>query len=110
MRPLFVTYACDFCDGLTKPGLLHRGFVVWRGLHPTGAREEYVFPTRADADRYRSAARLCHYEIREVLSETQIHWHPSRGTIRGLDLADHLYTIYPDHRFEPGPYRAFLAP
>ncbi len=49
-------------------------------------------------------------DIREVLAHQEIPWQVSRGSIRDLELASRLYEIYPDHRFEPKPYRAFLAP
>ncbi len=36
-------------------------------------------------------------------------WRRSGGFIEDLELADHLYEIFEDHRFEPGPHRAFLS-
>lgn len=110
MTPLFTSVVCDYCDGLKTAEFPYRGYVVWRGPVERNGREEYVFPTREDAERYRAAVDRLDAEIREVRSETEIQWHSGRGTIRDLQLADHVFTIYPDWRFEPGPYRAYLVP
>jgi hypothetical protein len=115
MTALFTSYACDWCDGLKQPVPVARGWVVWREVDPAEGdlsvegRQCYVFPTPQMADHYRTVANATG-DIREVLSEHPIRWTDGKGTIANLRLADRLYTIYPDHRFEPGPYRAFLAP
>ena len=52
MRALFISQVCDFCDGLEGDEADWAvGFVVWRG-RPTPS-DEYVFPTREDAERWR---------------------------------------------------------
>ncbi len=109
MTALFLTYVCDYCDGLKKPDKLYRGWVLWQGTPGRQGRQVYVFPTRADAERYRMAAGLDPCEIREVVSEYEIRWHRSRGSIRDVELGERLATVFPDHRFEPGPYRVFPA-
>jgi hypothetical protein len=106
MRPLFVTVVCDWCDGLVDVSAPHRGFVVWRN-RPEGS-SEYVFRTEADAARWRELQALSAYPIREVRSPSPFRWRRPSGTARGIELADHLYEIFPDHRFAPAPYRAFL--
>jgi hypothetical protein len=108
MTPLFVSYVCDWCDGLKRPTVVARGFVVWPEEVVVDAMELYVFPTREMAAHYQRSTGSSG-EIREVASEYPIRWQPGRGSIKNLRLADRLYSIYPDFRFEPAPYRAFLA-
>lgn len=109
MVQLFLTQACDYCDyGLPKERL-HRGFIVHRNNAESGSREEYVFRTRMDAERWRTAAGRDDCEIHEVYSLAPFRWHLSRGTLRDVVLADHMFEIFPDHRYEPLPHRAFLA-
>jgi len=111
MTALFTSYACDWCDGLKKPIPVARGWVIWRPGSNTSAeeRECYVFPTPQMAEYYRSVTNV-EGDVRQVLSEMPIRWSDGKGNIKNLRLAERLYTIYPDHRFEPGPFRAFLAP
>lgn len=107
MRALFYSWVCEHCEGLPE-GDYDRGYVVWRDRPP--ASEEYVFRTKEDAERWRAHKQYGEKPIRIVLSEQPFRWRMSNGTITDVELADHLFEIYPDHRFEPGPYRAFLAP
>jgi hypothetical protein len=109
MVPLFVTEVCDACDfGVTKEKLF-RGFIVY-GRYPTHVTcEEYVFRTRIDADRWRTAAGREDCTIREVYSLTPFQWHASRGTLQDVILADHIFEVFADHRFEPLPNRCFLG-
>ena len=108
MTALFTSYVCDWCDGLKKPKPVARGWVLWHDEGKSG-RELYVFPTREMAEYYRRATGS-EGEVREVLSEFPIQWHSGKGTIQNLRLADRLFTVFPDYRFEPAPYRAYLAP
>ncbi len=106
MTPLFVSYVCDFCDGLRQPAQLYRGFVVLKGLPDRNGKQVYVFPTRTDAERYRAASDdAC--EIREIVSEYELRFHRAPGTIEGLSLGEKVLTVYPDHRFEPAPWRGY---
>lgn len=110
MLPLFTSYVCDYCDGLKKPPLLYHGYVLWRGEPGRDGSQVYVFRTRRDAERYRAASGMdpsC--EIREIVSEFEIRWQRSRGSIRDLELGERLLTLFPDHRFEPAPYRGYPA-
>ena len=109
MVQLFLSQACDHCDYGVPKERLHRGFVVHRDASEAGSCEEYVFRTRMDAERWRVAAGREGCEIREVYSLTPFRWHLSRGTLRDVVLADHMFEIFPDHRYEPLPHRAFLA-
>jgi hypothetical protein len=104
--PLFYSAACDWCDGLASVAL-DRGFVVWRDRGPGAS--EYVFRTRADAERWISVRSLDGFPVREVLSEHGFRWRASTGSVRDLELADRLFEIYLDRRFPPAPHRAFLA-
>jgi hypothetical protein len=112
MVQLFLTQACDHCDYGIPKDRLHRGFIVAQGVvDPAEERhEEYVFRTRMDAERWRTAAGRDGQDIREVFSIEAFRWHLSRGTLRDVVLADHMFEIFPDHRYEPLPHRAFLAP
>ncbi len=108
MTPLFISYVCDYCDGLVSDDVEYdRGYVVWRA-RPMPA-QEYVFPTREHAERWRSAQGLVGCDIREVLTTSKFRWRKSTGSVRGLEMADHLIEIFPDRRYPAGPYRAFLS-
>lgn len=109
MVQLFLTQACDHCDYGVPKERLHRGFIVFRGMEEKGTCEEYVFRTRMDAERWQTAAGREGFEIRDVYSLTPFLWHLSRGTLRDVVLADHMFEIFPDHRYEPLPHRAFLC-
>jgi hypothetical protein len=106
MSALFLSTACDYCDFGVPKERLHKGYVVYG---PGSAfTEEYVFKTHADAERWREmAGRQC-CAIRAVYSLTPYRWHLSRGSMRDVMLADHMFEIFKDHRFEPKPNRAFL--
>ena len=69
-----------------------------------------MWRTTHDAVIWRSLQGLEEGEVRSVLSEQAIVWRVASGLAAGLVAADKLYDIYPDHRFPPGPHRAFLAP
>jgi hypothetical protein len=114
MVQLFLTMACDYCDYGVPKEKLHRGFIVYRAATPGAASdrnsvEEYVFRTRMDAERWRTAAGREGCSINEVYSLMPFRWHLSRGTLRDVVLADHMFEIFPDHRYEALPHRAFLA-
>ena len=108
MTPLFFSAACDFCEGRT-PVEYHEGYVVYRGGRDGVIHQEYVFRSPEDADRFRIMRNLQDLDIRKVRSEEPFRWQYSKGTIKDLELADHLYAIFPDHRYEPGPQRAHVA-
>jgi hypothetical protein len=104
--PLFFSTACDWCDGRAQVPL-DRGYVVWRGRPPGSS--EYVFRTEADAERWRVTQSLDTCPVRPVLSEQPFRWRQSSGTVKGIQLADRLFEIFPDRRFATAPHRAFLA-
>lgn len=108
MVQLFLTEACDYCDYGPPQAKLHKGFIVMR---PTDGDpfEEYVFRTKVDAERWRTAAGRESCEIRSVYSLMPFRWHLSTGTLRDLVLADHMFEIFKDHRHEPLSHRAFLG-
>ena len=72
-----------------------RGFVVMREGRPTPC-EEYVVATNADAERWKDLNGLFNGKIVEVRSDKSFRWQPSRGTVRGIILADRLFAIYED--------------
>jgi hypothetical protein len=105
MTPLFTSYVCDYCDGLKQVGTF-RGFVV---LHRPLPSQEYVFRTKEDAERWRTLNRHDKAKVRPVLSEEEFRWQPSRGSIQGVMLADRLFEIFPDQKFERKPCRAYVV-
>jgi hypothetical protein len=108
MLALFTSFVCDHCDGLTQEEY-SRGFIVFIGDEMFDGRPVYVFRTRTDAALWRSANGLQHCPIEEVLSENELVWRETTGSLQGITLAERPFEIFPDHRFPPGPYRAFLA-
>lgn len=113
MVQLFLSQACDHCDFGVPKERLHRGFVVYRKPADNQSQyEDYVFRTRMDAERWQRAAG---YEgrpdvtIREVYSLMPYRWHLSRGTLRDVVLADMMFEVFPDHKYEPLPHRCFLS-
>ena len=105
MLALFTSYVCDYCDG-HRPAGTFRGYVV---IHRPLPSQEYVFKTQADAERWRRLNRHEGAVVRPVLAEQEFRWQPSRGSVHGVILADRLFEIFPDPRFERRPYRAYVA-
>ncbi|MAQ15233.1 MAG: hypothetical protein CMN30_10625 [Sandaracinus sp.] len=105
MRPLFITVACDRCDGPSERDWC--GYVVWR-KRPSGS-QEYVFRTRADADRWKRANGLEDFDVRMVYTDASINWRESQGTLQDIVFADRLFEIYHDVRYRPAVNRAHLA-
>lgn len=103
---LLLTAVCDRCEVPRSSGSFDRGYIVWRSRPPGSC--EYVFKSRADAERWRAAAGLDRFPIRSVLSRTSFRWRRSTGSVRDIELADRLFEIFPDGGHEPGPNRAFL--
>lgn len=107
MAALFLSTACDHCDFGVPKERLHKGYVVFGRNEATV--EEYVFKTHADAERWREmSGRQC-CNIRAVYSLMPYRWHLSRGCLRDVMLADHMFEIFANHKFEPLPNRAFLG-
>jgi hypothetical protein len=107
MVKIFLSQACDHCDYGIPKDRLHRGFIVYRAPEAgESTSEEYVFRTRMDAERWRTAASREECEIREVYSLDPFRWHLSRGTLRDVVLADHMFEIFPNHKYEQKPHRA----
>jgi hypothetical protein len=100
MRQLFISWVCDYCDGLADAkasmdtSVDFRGFIVLRksAILPC---EEYIFATRADSERWRDLNGIFDSEIKQVSARKPFRWQPSRGTVRGIILADSLHMIYP---------------
>lgn len=109
MVELFLSCVCDYCD--SKPDLdkLHHGWIIHRDLIGPGF-PHYVFSTAASALRWYTSQINRDGVVKLVLSHEPFRWRPSRGTLRNIEFADHLFEVYPDHRFPKGPHRAFLSP
>ncbi len=108
MVELFISKACDHCDYSPNTDRMYRGYIVFNPAWEKGD-EAYVFRNTVDAERWRTAAGREGHVIRTVFSMAPFKWHLSRGTLRDVVLADHMFEIFPDHRYEPLPHRAFLA-
>ena len=111
MLALFYTAVCEACDEPPR-GEYYAGFVVWdpsRGLSEDDLPSTYVWRTAHDATIWRSLRETEDLTVRCVLSELPIPWHHAGGKAAGLVCANALFEIFPDHRFAPGPYRAFLS-
>lgn len=108
MTELFFSRVCDFCDNEPDPSRMGHGFVI---NEPQGGAFEpfdaYVFRTWADAERWRTASARSG-PIWEVLSFIHYRWHVSRGTLRDVVLADHMFEIFDTHKYENLPHRAYL--
>lgn len=108
MTALFLSYVCDYCDGLKEDHVAYDvGYVVWRP-RPTPAHE-YVFASREDAEKWRAIQGLGNYAVREVKTTSKFRWRKSTGSVKGLEMADRLIEIFPDRRHPPGPNRAFFV-
>lgn len=107
MTALFLHYACDWCDGLMTPAEEFTGFIVWRDRALPSM--EYVFPSEAEASKWREAKGLDDAPIRAVKSHSPFHWRQSTGSLADLTLADRLYEIHPDQRYAPSPQRAHIS-
>ena len=108
MTALFISYVCDYCDGLAPINWL-RGYVVFRGDEDF-TRPIYVFPSQTDAAIYRSRNGWQDHPIREVRFEHPISWTKASGSLTGVTLAARPFTLHRDHRFEPLPYHCGLKP
>lgn len=110
MTALFVSLACDYCDGIKTVSAPYRGFAAWP-LGKTGACLCYVFPDAAQAQTWmdQTSLDMTGYAVREIVSEHPFEWQQSTGTIEAITIARRPYEIFPDHRFPPAPSRGFLA-
>ncbi len=108
---LFYTAVCEACDSLPR-GEFFTGFVVWdssRAATASAPSVVYVWRTAHDATVWRSLREAEDLTVRCILSEAPIPWREAGGKAAGLVCADSLFEIYPDHKFPPAPYRAFLS-
>jgi len=108
MKMLFVSQACDHCDFGVDVSKLHRGYVMWSEGEQAArfACEEYVFNTPQHAEKWRERCGRSNYQIRAVYSLDEFRW--STGT-EGIQYCTIPYLIFPDHKYEPLPGRAFLG-
>ena len=88
------------------------GYIVARGYPLDEAIEsEYVFRTVAHTELWKDLRQISG-TIKRVASLKPFNWTtPLMGSAVGqqdIEFADHLYTIYPDHRYAPGEYRAHI--
>lgn len=110
MLLLFTSYSCDHCESAV-PDHCFVGFIVLDPKRPVGESSSYyVFPTKTDAAAWRDKRALGSCELRKVLSETPFEWIADTLTFKGMTLANRLFEIRADHRFEAAAGRAFLAP
>ena len=109
MSLLLVSYACDYCDG-PAPTEFFAGYIVYQPERIGTGSPIYVFPSQADASVWRSKCGLQAFELREVHSHLPFTWKTSVGAIAEIRLANRAFEVFEDHRYEPRPNRAYLAP
>lgn len=108
MTALFISYVCDYCDGIAPIDWL-RGYVVFRGDEDF-SRPVYVFPTQTDAALYRSRNGWLQYPLRAVHFEMPVPWKVASSKLDGVTIASRPFTLHRDHKFEPQPFHCFLVP
>jgi hypothetical protein len=106
---LFYSVVCESCTS-TPRGTFHAAYVVLEEPVTKGCQITYVWRTRHDALRWRTIHGDESQLICCVLSEERFSWRAASGAANGLMVGDRLCEVYPDHRFPPGPWRAFVAP
>lgn len=87
---------------------MERGFVVYRGALDGQVHEEYVFRYRTDAEQWRAILELEHLPIVAVGCSSGFVWRFTTGSLKGFELADRRFAIYPDAYYEADPYRAHV--
>ena len=108
MRPLFISFVCDYCDGLREEEY-DTGWVAMRDARPIPSLE-YVFRSPEDATRWIDLRGWENAEVRKVRTRAIFRWRTSRGTIRDLILADRLFEIHAqDAPGGPEENHAFLV-
>ncbi len=111
MQPLFTSYVCDFCDGLVEDPAAYRGWVVLDELPGPEGKRAFVFPTVEMAERYRAqGSRVKTGRVYEVFSADPLSWTHGRGTIKDLQLAEGVHTVFPDHRHPRQAHAVHLRP
>lgn len=110
-RPMalnFTDYVCEWCASDLEDLLLYTGFIVLTDerLHSP----HYVFENISGAKRWRAANDLDDSALRKVLSPRRFRWRPSKGRLTGLSVANRLYHVVPDHKFDPKMPYVILAP
>lgn len=106
MLELFTSCVCEHCDG-GPHGDFFRGWVVWPE-QPSGIVQTWVFRNPDDARRW--LKNRADGTVRAVLSREPFTWTRARGPLKDVVLAEKPFEIFPDHRYPPAAYRAFLAP
>ena len=108
MLLLLASYVCDHCDGKTEE-TYYPGYIVYHPERMASGGVFYVFRKAVGAARWRSEQNLQRCHIRKVYSLDPFVWTTSR-TDPKTELAETPFTVFPDHRYEPKPNRAFLVP
>ena len=113
-RPLLALFYSVICESCTDDpyGRFHVAYAVWEEQQEAngGSRLTYIFRTRHDAVRFRTIRGDESRPILCVLSEHPYEWRDARGVATGLTVGTPLCEVFPDHRFPPAPFRAFIAP
>jgi len=104
----FNLFTCEWCRGDIRDLPLHHGYVVMTDerMH----KPHYVFRTPGDAKRWKDHYRLDGAPVTKVLSPTAFRWQESRGALTGLEIANRLYEVVDDHKFDPRDSKVFRAP
>ena len=104
----FSEYVCEWCTSKLEELRFHEGYVAMddaRLFTP-----HYVFLMQEEARQWAHAEGMDERKVVKVLSPNRFRWMKSRGKIPGLVIADRLYCIAPDHRFDPVESQVIIAP
>jgi hypothetical protein len=107
MTPVFISMACNYCDGLETLDAPFVGYVVWSDDFTCPARA-YVFSRAEFAERWHSMRGPERAHVRKVASAYPFNWRSGVQATSDLEFADTLVEIHLDVRYEPGPHQAHL--
>jgi hypothetical protein len=100
---LFYSLTCPSCD-YAAMGRFYRGYIVAQGTRK-GIIPTYVWAQAQDALEWSLRHSASSY-VKVVLSNDPFQW----DIFALVPHTEDLVLVHPDHRYAPGPGRAFLAP
>jgi hypothetical protein len=105
MTALFYSLECRFCNNDLK-GYYYVGYIVVRAGDNFPISSMYVHQGLNDVKKWQELG--IQGSVKAVLSQSPFTW--TLSPLLAITVADSLYTVYADHKYEPGPQKAFLAP
>ena len=107
MLLLFQFYSCEWCSH-GPAGQTYKGYIIYRG-EGTLPRKDYVFKSQEHAEKWLSIRGMATCSVRVVAMAHEPRWRMSSGSASDLELADHLFEIFPDHKVPERDYVAWLV-